>query len=389
MKRKLTLNVERLEDRDLMSFTAGPEFSVGGGYSYNPAVVVQPNHEVATVRMENHFAPDGWNVEGRRYDFNGSPVGPNVVVAGGDGAQEFPSLSARPDGTMALTWESEVDQVFSAQVKLINPDLSELTTALRADQDSAGYQTSPTAAWDQNNGNFTVSWVGIWDGTSVPTWARDFDPNGNPIGNQYEAASPISPPLPVTLSVSGGVLTTHTAEGDFVVNETTGPADPLYPPTVSVADDGDFAVAWTSVNATVYARCYSYTPPSAPATFALPIRYYIGPDSNVWDNQTGARLANGRVKDVAAAKDGFGNGLVFVIGLDDRVWAVHVGSDGRATGGYYLTGEGRVKSLVTTRNISNYGNPTLPEIVVVGLDDRYWKRRFTADGVTASQWRLV
>jgi hypothetical protein len=90
------------------------------------------------------------------------------------------------------------------------------------------------------------------------------------------------------------------------------------------------------------------------------------------------------VKALSIGKDASNNTELFVIGLDDQVYAQKFDANGDPVGTYFLTRASRVKFMTVGRDGNN--NPLL---FVIGLDDQVYAQKFDANGNSASNYFLT
>jgi hypothetical protein len=112
--------------------------------------------------------------------------------------------------------------------------------------------------------------------------------------------------------------------------------------------------------------------------------FVIGLDNEVWAEKLDAAshpvgsyflTQPGAVKSFGAGHDAAGRPELFVIGLDDQVYGLHFDANGDPAGGYFLAAGGQVKYLSVGHDAFNR-----PEAFVIGLDDQVYAQRFDANG---------
>jgi hypothetical protein len=125
--------------------------------------------------------------------------------------------------------------------------------------------------------------------------------------------------------------------------------------------------------------------------------FVLGLDSQVYQQKfdtngnptTGYTLTRpGQVKAMAVANVTPGGGsntpMLFVIGLDDQVWAQNFnGLTGDSKGAYFLTQPGQVKSI-TPVNVNGHA-----ELFVRGLDDQVYQQQFDLNGNSLGAYTLT
>jgi hypothetical protein len=108
------------------------------------------------------------------------------------------------------------------------------------------------------------------------------------------------------------------------------------------------------------------------------------------DAQGGYSLTtSGQVKAISVTYTNTFYGLVvFAIGLDDQVYAQKLDTNGRSITPYFLTRPGAVKTLTTTFYNANSTFLTA-EVFVIGLDDQVYAQKFDLFGNSASGYVLT
>jgi hypothetical protein len=110
---------------------------------------------------------------------------------------------------------------------------------------------------------------------------------------------------------------------------------------------------------------------------------YVGAISNgQW--QPYALVAPGQVKALSAGQDALGFPELFVMGLDNQIWAVKLNANGVAQSGYFLTTSGVVKALSAARDA--FGHPL---VFVIGLNDQVYAEHFDLLGNAIGAYSFV
>jgi hypothetical protein len=121
--------------------------------------------------------------------------------------------------------------------------------------------------------------------------------------------------------------------------------------------------------------------------------FVIGLDNQVWaekldpaGNPVGGYflVQTGAVKSFSAGHDAAGRPELFVIGLDDQVYGLHFDGNGNPVGGYFQAAIGQVKSLSAGQDALNR-----PELFVIGLDDQVWALHFDPTGNPVGSYFLT
>jgi hypothetical protein len=134
------------------------------------------------VTWETFDSTTGWNINGRRFFADGTPVGefPINTTKGGD--QTANAVAMTGAGSFVVVWES--DQLSSADVFLQRYNASGMPvgTESRVNASTTGDQVMPRVAIAAN-GTFTVVWDGP-DGDGEGVFARRFTAQGGAPGGE-------------------------------------------------------------------------------------------------------------------------------------------------------------------------------------------------------------
>jgi hypothetical protein len=223
---------------------------------------------------------DSSGVFGQRYNPTGTAAaGEFHVNTTTTGAQGSPDTAMAPGGSFVVVWQgpdADADGIWARQYDAAGtPQGGEIAVNITT---TTGNQSAPAVGVD-GSGNFVVTWQGP-DSDADGIFAQRFNNSGTPQGgeiavNATSAGDQVSPAIAV---VSGGgfvvVWRSPDADGNGVfarlfdaagapvtgeiaVNATT--TDNQGAPTVSVASNGDFVVAWQTygqdiVGGGIYAR---------------------------------------------------------------------------------------------------------------------------------------
>jgi Ca2+-binding RTX toxin-like protein len=217
------ISVQRFDSNDLPVFG---EVQIGGGGNLSsPSVTALVDGGYVVAWASYGYGPwvsyeqggAGANVYIRRFDANGSPVGPetrvNVATAG---EQDSPALTAFADGGYALTWSGY--SVYGVQadiyVQRFDSSGSAVGAEVRINTTTAGYQRDPVIA-TLADGGYVVAWASSGqDGRGSGVYAQLYNGDGLVIGAEKR------------------INTTTTGD--------------QFDPVIAALPDGGFVVVWTS-----------------------------------------------------------------------------------------------------------------------------------------------
>jgi hypothetical protein len=170
------------------------------------------------IAWESSFQDgSGTGVYAQRYDRIGNPLGLEFKVnthTAND--QDNPSVAMDSAGNFVIAWESSLQDGSGTGVyaQRYDRDGNPLGSEFQVNTYTAGNQDTPSVAMDRQ-GNFVIAWESaLQDGSSDGIYAQRYDPNGNPVG------------------------------GEFQVNTFTAGAQD--DPKVAMDGDGNFVIAWES-----------------------------------------------------------------------------------------------------------------------------------------------
>jgi hypothetical protein len=112
--------------------------------------------------------------------------------------------------------------------------------------------------------------------------------------------------------------------------------------------------------------------------------FVLGLDNQVYAQKMDARgnpawgyflVQPGAVKSFSAGRDGLGHLELFVIGLDDRLYGQQFDSNANPTGGYFFTSEGTFRAISVSHDAANH-----PEVFGLGLDNQVYAQQFDVSG---------
>lgn len=199
---------------------AGPEIQVNATVAGDQrAPVVAHDHQGKfTIAWESSGQDgDGWGVYARCFDASGPLTGEVQVAVSGTGNQRRPALAIQPTGRAVFAWEGPDGSGPGIFLRRFNADLTSPGSEVRANVDTAGFQSGAALACDAS-GNVIVAWEGSGrDGSASGIGARRLDRSLIPIPDR---------------------------EDEIDVNAT--PAGLQSRPVVASSGSGDFVVAWES-----------------------------------------------------------------------------------------------------------------------------------------------
>jgi hypothetical protein len=255
---------------------AGPEFRVNSytsDYQGLPSVAVAPDGRFVVAWMSYGQDGSSYGVFGQRYDSDGLPAGPEFRVNSyTTSGQRYPSVAAAADGRFVVTWESSGQDgsgwgVFGQRY---DSDGLPAGTEFRVSSQTAHAQYYPAVA-AAADGRFVVTWESYGPVADSGVFGQRYDSDGLPAGPEFRinSATTGGPWKPsVAVSADGRFVVTWMSGGDgsdsgvsgqrygsdglvagpeFRVNSYTTSRQTN--PSVAVAADGRFVVAWMSYGA--------------------------------------------------------------------------------------------------------------------------------------------
>ncbi|MEM8933282.1 MAG: SdrD B-like domain-containing protein, partial [Acidobacteriota bacterium] len=267
--------------------TTGDELQVNAyttGNQWFPSTSVLTNGDFVIVWQtdgSDNGDSSGSSVQGRRYTADGTPIGGQFLVnTYTTGSQERPAVASRPDGGFVVLWESDgsdgTDTAGSSiQGQRFDADGALLGAAFQVNTYTTSSQSVARVAVAAD-GAFVVVWTsdgsdnGDTSQESVQgqRFAADATPHGSQfLVNTYTTSQQTEPSMAIdadgdfvvvwrslgsdngdtsTASVQGQRFTADGSAlgGQFLVNTYTSSAQE--DPSVSMAPDGRFVVAWAS-----------------------------------------------------------------------------------------------------------------------------------------------
>ncbi len=199
----------------------GGEFQVNVytfGPQYVPVVGMDDDGDFV-VAWESRQDGSEYGVFARRFNSLGVAQGaPFQVNTYTPNYQERPSIDLDSDGDFVIAWQSSLQDgsSFGIFARRFSSSGAPLTAELPVNSTTADVQLTPAVAADAD-GDFVVAWEShLQDGSSWGIFARRFSSTGNAMGGEFRANS-------------------FTANGQRF-------------PAIGLDADGDFVVAWVSLN---------------------------------------------------------------------------------------------------------------------------------------------
>jgi hypothetical protein len=241
----------------------------------NGCVAMNANGNFVVVWMSNNQDGSGWGVYARLYDNTGTPTSGEILVNSTTANnQRDPAVAMDATGNFVVAWNSfDQDQAGTNGIyaQRFSSTGTPAGTEFPVNSTAAGHQFSPSVAMDAN-GNFVVAWTdGGLDGSANGIFGRLYDNTGatvvgeflvntNTGGDQTEASAAMDADgdFVVTWMSFGqdgsnwgiyGQLYDEagaTVGSEFLVNTFT--AGDQANPSAATEDNGDFLVAWNSLN---------------------------------------------------------------------------------------------------------------------------------------------
>jgi hypothetical protein len=267
------------------TFSFGSVLFEGGEFQVNSYTTSDQWMPVVTAAPDGSFivawesdGPDtsSWSVQVKRFDSAGLPIGTefraNTFTTG---AQEYPSISSASDGSFVVVWMSaQQDGGYGDYGGVAGQRFDSSGTPIGTEFVPSTYTTdmqNHPAVSSAPDGSFVVVWYRFGNpagnGTSIE--GQRFDSAGTPVGTEFQANTNTTAGLsrPAVASAPDGsfVVVWHSIGQDgsgysvhgqrfnnvgaplgteFQVNTYTTADQSI--PSVSVAADGSFVVAWMS-----------------------------------------------------------------------------------------------------------------------------------------------
>jgi hypothetical protein len=284
----------------------GSEFQVNSyttGYQGIPKVCrAQAGHFAVVWRSEGQDGSAS-GIFGQRYDSGGNAVGAEFQVnTYTTGAQAFPALACAGSGDFVVVWRSMLQDGDAGGIFAQRYDSggAELGTEFQVNTHTTGSQDNPGVGADAA-GNFVVVWTSVGqDGDLGGVFGQRFASSGGPQGTEFQIntyttgnqttvlASPVAADADLNFVVtwssdgqdgdltgvfaqrfssSGAALGTEFQVNSFTTSRQESPA-------VARDADGDFVIAWRSLNQDgsgygIFGRRYSSAGAAAGTEFQI------------------------------------------------------------------------------------------------------------------------
>jgi len=243
---------------------------------------------------------DGFlDIYAQRYDAEGNSLGAitRITVHRENNNSDYPDIAMMKNGNYVIVWQKNED----IYAKLFNAS-GEATSQIILVNDDTEYefQRRPVVGISEN-GSFTVAWYDRRDRTSdimnYDIYAQRFDSTGNKLGSNFKVNdeessdyNQIDPSIAMD-STGNFIITWRDYRNDpsdifaqrydddgnkigtnFIVTDDGGSSGQAFP-SVSMANDGTYAVAWLDARGgyySVYAQLYEY-PNKMGNNFKIPV----------------------------------------------------------------------------------------------------------------------
>ncbi|MCA9110358.1 MAG: PKD domain-containing protein, partial [Planctomycetaceae bacterium] len=236
-----------------------------------PSVAIAKNGDYVVTWSSDVQDGSNTGVYAQRFDANGNALGSEFQVnTYTTGSQNNPAIAMSESGEFVIVWNGDGQGGFGIHGQRFDADGNPLGSEFQVNSylDS---QTHVTVAMS-DSGDFVIAWSsGSQDGDQYGIFAQRYDANGNAIGgdfqvNTYTVGRQWFPSVSIAATGEFVIVWTsdfqdgddrgvyaqrydadgNTVGGEFRVTTTT--ADRQYTPYVSMANTGEFVVAWASNN---------------------------------------------------------------------------------------------------------------------------------------------
>jgi hypothetical protein len=192
----------------------GPEFRVNSFTTFvqtTPDLAATPDGGFIVVWTSWNQVITGADVYAQRYDAAGNPVGGEFRVNSYTTSSQYgPSVAADADGNFVVVWDSVQDgDNFGVFGQRFDATGVRVGGEFRVNTYTTGTQADAAVAMDRA-GKFVVAWRGGGTGDPSGVFARRYDENGAPQGNEVLANT-------FTLGQQGSPALASDANGNFVV----------------------------------------------------------------------------------------------------------------------------------------------------------------------------
>lgn len=257
---------------DASGMALGNEFQVNiytDGNQYSPSVAMDSDGDFVVAWSCPQDTRYG--IFARRYNASGEALGGEQHVnTRVDGIQRFSAVAMDDDGDFVVTWQSDNQDGSSYGIygQRYNASGVKQGAEFQVNTYTRGQQKATDVAMD-SDGDFVVVWQSLQDGDGDGIYAQRYNALGEPIGSEFLVNTRIegsqdAPSVHMNSAGdfliawnsaaldnnSGGVSarrynSTGEPEGaEFLVNTYT--AGSQFSPSVAIADNKNFVIAWTS-----------------------------------------------------------------------------------------------------------------------------------------------
>jgi hypothetical protein len=200
---------------------------------YSPALAKDPSGNFVITWQDYR---NGWpsDIYAQRYDFSGTPLGPNFKVNdAGIFNQAYPAIAMDGSGNFVITWQGGPGAYPDIYAQRYDSTGTPLGSNFKVNDGSATtYYLYPAIAMN-DSGNFVITWVD-YRNAELPGWypdiyAQRYDSSGTPLGS------------------------------NFKVNDDTGAVE-QFSPAIAMDGSANFVITWTderSGNRDVFAQRYN------------------------------------------------------------------------------------------------------------------------------------
>ncbi len=234
---------------------------------------------------------DDYGVYAQRYNASGQPIGDEFRVnTYTTGSQSKPSIAMAPDGSFVITWSSSDGSSSGVYAQCYNASGQPIGGEFRVNTYTTDSQSWPSIAIAAD-GRFVIAWTSYGqDGGNNGVYAQRYEASAQPLGgefrvNTYTTGSQSYPWIAMAADGSFVIAWESSGQdgsedgiyaqrynascqpvgGEFRVNTYTTGAQSY--PSIAMAPDGDFVIAWTSYGQDgsgpgIYAQVFDAAPPT-------------------------------------------------------------------------------------------------------------------------------
>ncbi|MBI5805822.1 T9SS type A sorting domain-containing protein [candidate division TA06 bacterium] len=141
---------------------------------YCPDIASDSQGNFTVVWMDSR---GGWKIYGQQYSAVGGPVGGNIVL--GDSAGCDPKVCMKPDGSFAITWQTETNNILWRR---FDPTGNPLANSLRINMRDVNLDYAQPCIAVNDSGNYCLSWNRMI-GAGMAIMSQFCDSSGSPVDN--------------------------------------------------------------------------------------------------------------------------------------------------------------------------------------------------------------